>query len=172
MASTSPEAVSKKRKDSISHMKRDQPLFASRRLAPLQQAPDFFTESLNTSYVATPSPVRSPPRRQNAHARPRLGPGSGRSLAEAFKATTDNNDEDRRPSSSPSSDRYHAKYDLKQLPSPNVSRPQSSPADPSAGTHDRARTPSPARGRQLTVHLAAIRTAAQACKQCQFRRRH
>ena len=151
MDSSSHESVTKKRKDSISHLKHDQPLFASRRFAPSQQPPDFFTESLNTSYVPSPSPARSPPNRQNA--RPKAGPagGSGRSLAGAFNAPSNTNVENQRPSSSSSSDRYRSQYDLKLRPSQSNTRPQSRPANSLPGNRERARTPSPATGRQLSL---------------------
>lgn len=146
MAASSPENVSKKRKDSISHLKRDQPLFASRRIAPLQQAPDFFTESLNTSYVASPSPARSPPKRP--HGRPKTrNTSGGRNLAATFKATA-KDEENRRPTSSPSSDPYYEEYGLKPRPGQTDTRPRSSPSN---GSNGRAKTPSPVRGRHHSI---------------------
>ena len=147
MAHFNPEASTRKRKESIDNLKRDQPLFASRPLAPSQQPPDFFTESLNTSYVPSPSPVRSPPKRQHGRPKSRQFPTAGRSLAAAFKAAPDINDENQRPiSSSSSSDQRRAQYERKPLPSQSSARPQSSPAGPLGGDA-RVRTPSPARGR-------------------------
>lgn len=152
MAPSSPEPVSKKRKDSISHLKRDQPLFASRRFAPSQQAPDFFTESLNTSYAPSPSPARSPSKRQNGQPATRNASGSGHSLAAVFKATS-NNSENQRPSTLPSFDQNHPllHYDSKPRSNQNDVRPRSSPANPVLGQNERTRTPSPARGRQLSI---------------------
>jgi len=151
MASPSPETRSKKRRDSISHLKRDQPLFASRRFAPSQQAPDFFTESLNTSYAPSPSPARSPPKRQNGHPNSRPANGTWRPLATAFDATFGTNDVDRRPSSSPSTNPYRSQNDLKPRPEQSNTRPRTSPANSPPGKHERKKTPSPARGRSLSI---------------------
>lgn len=151
MASPSPEAKSKKRRDSISHLKRDQPLFASRRFAPSQQAPDFFTESLNTSYAPSPSPARSPLKRQNGRLNQRPVNGSGRPPAAAFIGTSGTNDENRRPTSSPSTDRYRSQYDLKPRPGQSTTRPRTSSANFTPGKNERDKTPSPARGRSLSI---------------------
>lgn len=151
MASPSPGATSKKRRDSISHLKRDQPLFASRRFAPSQQAPDFFTESLNTSYAPSPSPARSPPKRQNGRLNARPASGSGRPLARASIATSETNDENARPSSSPSTDGYRSQYGLKPRPGQSSTRPRTSSANLPLGKPERDKTPSPARGRSLSI---------------------
>ena len=152
MDPASPEAISKKRKDSLSHLKRDQPLFASRRFAPSQQAPDFFTESLNASYAPSPSPAKSPPKRQNGGPKNIPTSESGRSLAAAFTATSNVNDENRRPTSSPSyNDPYRSQYGLKPRPSQSNARPHTSPTDQLLRGNERTRTPSPARGRQVSL---------------------
>ena len=152
MAAKRPDPPSRKRKDSISDLKRDQPP-ASRQVAPSQQAPDFFTESLNSSYIASPSPVRSPPKRQNVRAKPRppFGGGPGRSLAAAFKATATPSKENPRPTSSSSSDLRHSRHSLKPRPPQSDARLRSSPVN--APTADRAetRTPSPGRGRSISI---------------------
>ena len=152
MAARRPDPLSRKRKDSISDLKRDQPP-ASRQLAPSHQPPDFFTESLNSSYIPSPSPVRSPPKRPNVRAKPRppFGGGPGRSLAAAFKATATSSDENPRPTSSSSSKLPSPRHSLKPRPSQSDARPRSSPVN--APTADRAetRTPSPGRGRSISV---------------------
>ena len=136
MAAKRPDPQSRKRKDS-SDLKRDQPP-ASRQVAPSQQPPDFFTESLNSSYIPTPSPVRSPPKRPNARAKPRppFGGGPGRSLAAAFKATATPSDENRRPSES-----RNSPHSLKPRPSQTDARSVNAP------NRAEVRTPSPTRGR-------------------------
>lgn len=148
MASPSPEATSKKRRDSISHLKRDQPLFASRRFAPSQQAPDFFTESLNTSYAPSSSPARSPPKRQNGRLNARPASGSGRPPARAFTGAKNENG---RPSSSPSTDHYRSQYDLKPHPGQSSTRPRTSSANRPPGKQEREKTQSPARGRSHSI---------------------
>ena len=152
MAARRPDPLSRKRKDSISDLKRDQPL-PSRQVAPLQQPPDFFTESLNSSYIPSPSPVKSPPKRQNARAKPRppFGGGPGRSLAAAFKATATPGDENPRPTSSSSSDLRHSRHSLKPRPSQTDARPRSSPVNAPAVDRTEARTPSPGRGRPISI---------------------
>ena len=152
MAAKRPEPQSRKRKDSISDLKRDQPP-ASRPVAPSQQAPDFFTESLNSSYIPSPSPVKSPPKRPNARAKPRppFGGGPGRSLAAAFKATATPGDENPRPTSSSSSDLRRSRHSLKPRPSQSDARPRSSPVNAPTPNRAEARTPSPTRGRSISI---------------------
>ncbi|KAL8825683.1 MAG: hypothetical protein Q9191_004260 [Dirinaria sp. TL-2023a] len=151
MPPSSPEVPTRKRKESITNLKRDQPLFASRRIAPSQQPPEFFTESLNTSYVPSPSPARSPPKRQHGRGKSRQFSTAGRSLAAAFKAAPSVSDENQRPISSFSSpDQRPAQHDRKPLPSQSNARPRSSPAVP-VGDDVRVRTPSPARGRDQSL---------------------
>ena len=150
MATQSPEP-SRKRKDSTSNLKRDQPLFASRQFAPSQQAPDFFTESLNSSYVPSPSPARSPPKRQNARAKPRPAFGTGRSLAAAFKATANLSGESQRPSSSSSSELHRSQRKPKHRPTQSDAQPQSRPANVPIANRAQARTPSPGRGRSISL---------------------
>lgn len=151
MAARKPEPPSRKRKDSISDLKRDQPLFASRQVAPSQQAPDFFTESLNSSYIPNPSPARSPPKRRNAPTKQRPASGPGRSLAAAFKATANFNDTIPRPTSSSSSELRQSQRSLKPRPTQSDARPRSSPTNVPVTDRAEARTPSPARGRSISV---------------------
>ena len=151
MAAKRPQSLSKKRKDSISDLKRDQPLFASRQVAPSQQPPDFFTESLNSSYIPSPSPVRSPPKRQNARGKPRPTFGTGRSLAAAFKATADLKDQKSRPTSSSSSELAKSQRGLKPRPTQSDAPPRSSPRNAPGLGRAEARTPSPARNRSTSL---------------------
>lgn len=139
----------KKSKQHVNGLRRDQPLFGSRRSGrSLQQAPDFLTDSLNTSYIPSPSPPKSPTRRE-ARARPRLAFGNGRSVAPSLKATPRSNDENKRPPGLSSSDRRNQQH-LKSLPKPsrpNITSPSNQPAQSPA----RTQTPSPPRGRQNSV---------------------
>ncbi|CAF9942237.1 hypothetical protein IMSHALPRED_003429 [Imshaugia aleurites] len=150
MAPNHPENPNKKRKQPINGLKRDQPLFAQRKPNPsLQQPPDFLTDSLNTSYIPSPSPPKSPTR-QNVHPRPRQTVASSKSLATAFKATAKVDDENR-PSSSSSSDRKRSSQSLKPHPIQTIPRAKSrSPSKP-ARSPVRARTPSPLRGRAASI---------------------
>ena len=140
----------KRSKQPVNGLRRDQPLFGSRRTGrSLQQAPDFLTDSLNTSYIPTPSPPKSPTR-QETRARPRQAFSNGRSVAHPLKVTPRSNDENKPPSGLSSSDRRNKQH-LKPLPrpsrpniiSPSSNQPSQSPA--------RTRTPSPPRGRQSSV---------------------
>ena len=131
----------KRRKDSLSQLRRDRPLFANRRPKQSRHQNDFFTESLNTSFVPTPSPKKSPIR-QNGRPQPRAAQGSGPSLTSAFHAIS-NNQIDTKPNTSSSEDQ-DAKGALKPMPKHIRGRsPQNS------NTHDPPSTPSPPpRGRQ------------------------
>ncbi|KAK0513464.1 hypothetical protein JMJ35_004450 [Cladonia borealis] len=140
----------KKSKQPVNGLRRDQPLFGSRRSGrPLQQAPDFLTDSLNASYIPSPSPPKSPTR-QETRARPRQAFGNGRSVAHSSKATPRSNDENKRPLGLSSSDRRNQQH-LKPLPRP--SRPNTIPpsSNPPAQSPARTQTPSPPRGRQNSV---------------------
>jgi len=151
MATNSPESPSKKRKQPINGLKRDQPLFAGRRpQRALQQPPEFFTDSLNTSYIPSPSPPKSPTR-QSLRAKPRQALGTGRSLAATPKAIPRVNDENRPPSSSSSSGRRRPPETLKPRPAqtnPGVKR--HTPSKP-ALSPARTRTPTPPRGRLISI---------------------
>ncbi|KAL9043002.1 MAG: hypothetical protein Q9214_003624 [Letrouitia sp. 1 TL-2023] len=150
MASKSPQNENKKRKQPVVGLKRDQqrPPFGSRRL---QQPPILETESLlDTSNNLSPSPIKE-------NTRPLLRPqhrqtfSAGRSLAAAYNATPQKNDENQPPSSASSSDRTRHQQSLKPRPL-QAKRPQQRPASqPPAEKQARLRTPSPAspeRGRQ------------------------
>lgn len=122
MASNSPESPTKKRKQPINGLKRDQPLFANRRpQRTLQQPPEFLTDSLNTSYIPSPSPQKSPTR-QDGRAKPRQALANGRSLAAALNATVNTNDENEPPTSTPSSDLRRSKQHLRPRPAPTARR--------------------------------------------------
>lgn len=150
MAPNDSESPNKKRKPPINSLKREQPLFAQRRPnRSMQQPPDFLTDSLNTSYIPSPSPPKSPTP-QDVRAKPRQTAFNSRSLAAAFKATPKANDEKRRPSSSSSN---HKRSPQSLKPRPTQSTPRAKPKSPSkpARSPVRARTPSPLRGRALSI---------------------
>lgn len=150
MAANDPNSPSKKRKQPINGMKRDQPIFAQRRSnRSLQQPPEFLTDSLNTSYIPSPSPPKSPTR-QDVRARPRQTLINSRSLAAAFKATPQVVNDENRPISSSSSDHKSTSHPLKPRPTQSIPRAKSrSPSKP-ARSPVRARTPNPLRGRALS----------------------
>ncbi|KAL6718958.1 hypothetical protein ACLMJK_003193 [Lecanora helva] len=150
MASNSPESPSKKRKHSVNGLKRDQPLFTGRRpQRALQQPPEFFTDSLNTSYIPSPSPPKSPTY-PNVRAKPRQTLGNGRSLGAAFKPTPRVNDENRPPSSSSSSDRRRLQRTLKPRPAQGGLGARSVAPEKPTRSPVRARTPTPPRGRSAS----------------------
>lgn len=150
MAPNDPDSPSKKRKQPINGLKRDQPLFAQRRPNPsLQQPPDFLTDSLNTSYIPSPSPPKSPTR-QDVRSRPRQTLINSKSLAAAFKATTRVDDENRPPSSS-SSDYKRPPQSLKPRPTQSEPRAHSQSPSKPARSPVRSRTPSPLRGRAYLI---------------------
>ncbi|MCJ1282509.1 hypothetical protein MMC26_001832 [Xylographa opegraphella] len=130
---------------------RDKPLFTGRRPPPrLQQRSDFFTDSLNTSYIPSPSPPK-----QNARtgvgAKPRQATLNRTSLAAAFKATQGKKEFDR-PSSAASSTRpvRQKAQDLAQRsgtePNPRRDCSDIKTAKPALSRHA-TRTPSPSPGR-------------------------
>ena len=140
----------KKSKQPVNGLRRDQPLFGSRRTGrSLQQAPDFLTDSLNTSYIPSPSPPKSPTR-QETRARPRQAYGNGRSVAHSLKATPRSNDENKRPPGLLSSDRRY-QQPLKPLPKPSRPNTISPSSNQPAQSPARTQTPSPPRGRQSSV---------------------
>lgn len=152
MASNSSETESKKPRQPTNQIKRDQPLtFATRRYAPLRQALDFNTDSLNTSHIPTPSPTKKAAG-HGVEAKPRqaLDAPTRRSLAAAFKSTSPTNDENRPPSSSSSSGtkrvRQSSKPRLAQATSRGLPRPVSK-----AENYTRLGTPSPTRGRTTSI---------------------
>ena len=163
MATRSPESPSKKR-NHHNQPKRDQPLFASRRTRPsLQQPPDFLTESVNTSrntsYIPSPSPEKSPTR-ENLRARPRQALGRGSYKNASSNTTPKVNNENRSPSSRPTSQwlRDHSEQGQKSSSKQTTGRaPSKSPANPGtpAKGPTRTTTPSPPRGRSLVPESPA-----------------
>ena len=150
MASNDLNSPGKKRKQPINALKRDQPLFAQRRPnRSLQQPPEFLTDSLNTSYIPSPSPPKSPTH-QDVRARPRQTLLNTRSLAAAFKATPNVNDENR-PHSSSSSDHKRPPQSLKPRPTQSIPRAKSKSPSKLARSPVRTRTPSPLRGRSISI---------------------
>ncbi|MCJ1430025.1 hypothetical protein MMC29_007940 [Sticta canariensis] len=149
MPPISPEPEGRKTKDSISHLKRDQPLFTTRRSVLSHQPPDFFTDSLNTSSIPIPSPTKENTRPGTfSKPRPKLG---SRSLAASFQATSEANDENKRPSTSPSLGRRSTTYLPRIRPAQSDSRSLAkSPSRPPSRL-PRAKTPSPERGRRPSI---------------------
>ena len=130
---------------------RDKPLFIGRRPPPrLQQRADFFTDSLNTSYIPSPSPPKQATRSGIA-AKPRQARLNRNSLAAAFRATQESEQVDR-PSSSASSTRPERRQaqDLSQRSvteqKPRRDYSSLTTAKPVSDRHA-TRTPSPNRGR-------------------------
>ena len=136
-----PVSPGKRRKDSLNQLRRDRPLFASRRPKGLQHQSEFFTESLNTSFIPSPSPKQSPVR-SDIRPQPRRDRGSGRSLTSAFREMKPEKDEITPPTSSASDNRYLEDV-LKPVPIHTHTR---SPRN--HNTTDAPSTPSPPRGRQ------------------------
>ena len=93
-----PNAMASKPEDKRrEQLKRDQPLFTSRHhSSPAHQPPDFFTESLSTSHVASPHPTASrngESARDGGRAKSRKILGTPRGLAASFKATADGHED-------------------------------------------------------------------------------
>ena len=150
MATNGLNGPDKKSKQPVNGLRRDQALFGSRRTGrSLQQAPDFLTDSLNTSYIPSPSPPKSPTR-QETRARPRQAFGNGKSVAPSLKATPRTNDENKRPPGPSSSDRRNQQH-LKPLPRPSRPNTISPASNQLAQSPARTQTPSPPRGRQSSV---------------------
>lgn len=149
MAPISPEPEGRKRKDSNSLLKRDQPLFTTRRSVLSHQPPDFFTDSLNTSSIPIPSPTKENTRPGvSSKPRPKLG---SRSLAASFQATSEANDENKRPSTSPSLGRRSTTYLPRIRPAQSDSHSLAkSPSRPPSRLPC-AKTPSPERGRRPSI---------------------
>ncbi|MCJ1466582.1 hypothetical protein MMC07_005202 [Pseudocyphellaria aurata] len=146
MAPILPEPEGRTKKESVDHLKRDQPLFAARRSVLSQQPPEFFTDSLiNTSSIPIPSPSRENTR-SGIRSKPRPKSGS-RSLAASFNATSEVNDENQRPSTSPSLDRRSTSYVPKIHPAHSNARGLAK----SPSRIPRAKTPSPERGCRFSI---------------------
>ncbi len=125
-----------------SYPNRERPLFVSRR--PLQQQ-EFFTDSLNTSYIPSPSPPKQA-RDTGVGARPRRALGGARTLKAAFEATGNGRNENRPPSSS-SSEKNRTEHTTKPRPTQIKARP--SPG--STEVQPNHSTPSPPRGRSAAI---------------------
>lgn len=150
MASNSLESPGKKRKPTVDHLKRDQPLFATRRPAPaLQQPPDFLTDSVNTSYIPSPSPPKSPTR-QGIRAKPRQALDR-KSLTAAFKATAESKDESKPPHFPPPLERSRPEQLRKPRATQTSVRTTPQPTGKPARSLTPTRTPTPPRGRDHSV---------------------
>ena len=156
MASNSPESPSKKRKQSsnAAELKRDQPLFASRRTAPtLQQPPDFLTDSLNTSYIPSPSPTKTSAQ-ESLRARPRQVLNRN-TLASASRATKNTNDENSRPGSASLPIGKNRQQERKSRHSQLAESAAPRSGKRKTQNPTRPKTPSPPRGRKLPVESPA-----------------
>ena len=154
-SSSTPETGGKPPKQTASartsHLNRDKPLFASRRPLPrLQQRSDFFTDSLNTSYIPSPSPQKNGTR-QSVGAKPRQAFVNGKSLAAAFKATANITDENKPPSSSSSSDRKRPQLLPRPRSTQNTPRTPPRPVKGLPEELERTRTASPHQGKQAAT---------------------
>ncbi|MCJ1250246.1 hypothetical protein MMC30_007472 [Trapelia coarctata] len=150
MSTNSPEPESRIPKPSrTSIANRDKPLFAGRRPpSHLQQRPDFFTDSLNTSYAPSPSPARKPAR-PSAGANARSTPVNGKQPATAFRATPDGKNGNKSPLSGPSTNSRRQPPQSRRSPTVQTSEqgsPSPAPLKP-LPSRSATRTPSPARGR-------------------------
>ena len=155
MSSESPEKERRKPRRSLNVQtaipNRNKPLFsntASRQRRNDNQHVDAFPESINTSYVPTPSPTKHAVR-QTSSAKPRssMGSANGRTLGGAFRATADGTNGEKSPSVAASS---RNRTPLPQRRPPTRETPRSSVKKPPP---DRAktRTPSPRRGRPESI---------------------
>lgn len=129
-------------------LKRDEPLFTARHYRSSHQPPDFFTESLNNSKIPSPSPTRENGR-DKGRAKPRRVLGTPRGLAASFKATANNHDDPFPFSPAPHSDgKWTAPTDTFHPSQAGIANPLRKTAD---GRSSRQKTPSPRRGRHLSI---------------------
>lgn len=127
-------------------LKRDRPLFTSRHHQSSHQPLDFFTESLNTSYIPSPSPTKDNTR-DGGRAKPRRVLGTPRGLAASFKATAGHGD------LFPFSSASHLEG-RQTVPTQTFRPSQAGIANSlrkTTGHSSRRKTPSPNRGRPVTV---------------------
>lgn len=128
-------------------LKRDEPLFTARHYRSSHQPPDFFTESLNNSKIPSPSPTRENGR-DKGRAKLRRALGTPRGLAASFKATADSHDDP-----FPFCPASHSEG--RQTVPPDTFRPSqagiANPLRKTATRSSRRKTPSPRRGRQLSI---------------------
>ena len=123
---------------------RDKPLFGT--MHRRQHSPQFFTESLNTTFNPSPSPMR-----QGTNTKPKQKQAlrNGRGLEAAFRAIQTRREENKPAPLAASSTRQHSQPHSPQRSSPRLpTRTISSPADRSSAGPPGMRTPSPSRGRQ------------------------
>lgn len=130
------------------NLKRDEPLFTARQYRSSHQPPDFFTESLNNSKIPSPSPTRENAR-DKGRAKPRRVLGTPRGLAASFKATANNHDDP-----FPFSPASHSEA-KRTAPTDTFPPSQAGITNPlrktAAGRSSRQKTPSPRRGRQISL---------------------
>lgn len=163
MSANNAEAESRKpRPTRASIANRDKPLFAGRRPpAHLQQRPDFFTDSLNTSYAPSPSPPKKPPR-PSAGAKPRQTIVNGKQLATASRATRDVKEGTKSPRSAPSTNSRRQEPYSRSSPTVRSSAqgsPSPAPTKP-LPSRSATRTPSPTRGEPQLDALSPLSDAS------------
>ena len=135
---------------------RDKPLFTSRRRQ--QQQPEFTTESLNTTFIPSPSPTK-PTSSSPTLAKPRQARGHTRGFGAALEAI-----ESRREAGNKNLRKYptsHSQYILSKDASPRQSLEASpSPSPRSMPSRSATRTPSPRRGRPFNSLISPISDAS------------
>ena len=150
MVSRSPERNDRKMNQSVDLLKRDKPIFTSRQFGPSQQQPpEFFTDSINASYIPSPSSTREKTR-PSIRAKPRQALGTPGSLAASFKAVGEVKHENQRSSTSSSDLTLESSVSNSRYRQSNARRLARSPTKPTTQIL-RRRTPSPARGRQISL---------------------
>ncbi|MCJ1312347.1 hypothetical protein MMC25_006021 [Agyrium rufum] len=128
------------------------------RRRPSDQQPDFWTASVNNSYIPSPSPTKSA-RKPTFAPKPRQALGGGKSLSSGFRTTGESRP--RRDPTSPTAASLRrqtatkaqstpAKSTASATPATSRAAPKSAPAKESPPT-ERPRTPSPSPKRQETL---------------------
>ena len=137
---------------------RDKPLFTSRRRQQQQHPQEFTTESLNTTFIPSPSPAK-PKNSSPTHAKPRQARGHVKGYSAALKAI-----EDRREARSDSVGKSSTSRNREKFMKDASTRQSiaASPSPSSKGLPDRSatRTPSPQRGRTLDSLISPISDAS------------
>ena len=136
---------------------RDKPLFTSRRRQ--QQQQEFTTESLNTTFIPSPSPSK-PKNSSPTHAKPRQARGQVGGYSAALKAI-----EDRREARTKSPQKTGSTSRSRDKLSKTISPRQSIAVSPnpslrSQSNRNATRTPSPKRGRTLDSLVSPISDAS------------
>ena len=136
---------------------RDKPLFTSRRRQ--QQQQEFTTESLNTTFIPSPSPAK-PKNSSPTHAKPRQARGHGKGYSATLKAIEDRR-EARTGSPEKGGSTSRSRDKLSKTASPRQSIAVSpNPSSRSQSNRNATRTPSPKRGRTLDSLISPISDAS------------